>query len=88
MNLFANVSRFRAVAADLVEQGRRRAGLEQSQRPSAQALAQARLDSATKRDDRRTIFVHELLRHTLLHYLLHFLFYVGNQSLLELAVRC
>lgn len=72
------------MAADFVQKGGRGAGLEEPQSPSTQALTQTCLDGTAQRDDRGAVFVHELLRDTLLHYLLNFFFNVGNQSLLEL----
>lgn len=88
MNFFTYVSCFCAVTADFVEQSGGRAGLEEAQSSSPQALTQARFDRTAQRDNSRAFFVDKLLRHTLLHDLLDFFFYVGNQPLLELYVGC
>lgn len=87
MNLFADVSSLDAVTADLVEQSGGGAGLEEPESASSQALAEAGLDGTAEREHGGAVFVHELLRHALLHDLLDFFFNVGNQLFLELHVR-
>lgn len=87
LHLLAYIGRLVAVAADLVEQGSRRARLEQTEGSATKALTEASLHGTAKRNHRGAVFVHKLFRDTLLHDLLHFLFYVGNQTFLELDVR-